>query len=251
MSVELTVISLGWGVQSFGLAAMVALGELPPVDYAIHADTGWERHETYEFAERWTPWLEARGIPIITVQASTHVRDVAGDGIIPPFFTRGLKDDGQLYRICTDRWKIRPMQRWIRQELRRRGVDKAPGAVDQFIGFTLDEQHRAKSSKVQYITNHYPFLERKMTRQDVIMWLMRAGLDVPVKSACIICPFRRWQTWREIQLSDNGDWQKAIEIDRAIRYKRPDYLCYVYDDRKPLEDHDFTRQMALFDRDKK
>ena len=29
------VISLGWGVQSFTLAAMVALGELEPVDYAI------------------------------------------------------------------------------------------------------------------------------------------------------------------------------------------------------------------------
>jgi hypothetical protein len=33
-----TAISLGWGVQSFTLAAMVALGELPPVDVAIHAD---------------------------------------------------------------------------------------------------------------------------------------------------------------------------------------------------------------------
>ena len=33
------VISLGWGVQSFTLAAMVALGELEPIDAAIHADT--------------------------------------------------------------------------------------------------------------------------------------------------------------------------------------------------------------------
>ena len=31
------IISLGWGVQSFTLAAMVALGELEPVDFAIHA----------------------------------------------------------------------------------------------------------------------------------------------------------------------------------------------------------------------
>ena len=30
------VISLGWGVQSFTLAAMVALKELPPVDYAVY-----------------------------------------------------------------------------------------------------------------------------------------------------------------------------------------------------------------------
>lgn len=35
----LKVLSLGWGVQSWTLAAMVALKELPPVDYAVHADT--------------------------------------------------------------------------------------------------------------------------------------------------------------------------------------------------------------------
>ena len=39
-------ISLGWGTQSFALAAMSALGELPPVDVAIHADTGYERAAT-------------------------------------------------------------------------------------------------------------------------------------------------------------------------------------------------------------
>lgn len=48
-------ISLGWGVQSFTLAAMSALGELPAVDVAIHADTTHEASGTYAFAARWTP----------------------------------------------------------------------------------------------------------------------------------------------------------------------------------------------------
>ena len=43
-------ISLGWGVQSFTLAAMVALGDLEPVDVAIHADTTHEASGTYAFA---------------------------------------------------------------------------------------------------------------------------------------------------------------------------------------------------------
>jgi len=46
------IISLGWGVQSFALAAMVAKGVLPKVDAAVHADTVHERRETYELAER-------------------------------------------------------------------------------------------------------------------------------------------------------------------------------------------------------
>ena len=63
------VISLGWGVQSFTLAAMAALGETEPVDAAIHADTTHEASGTYEFARQWTPWLEERGVKVVTVQA--------------------------------------------------------------------------------------------------------------------------------------------------------------------------------------
>ncbi len=61
------IISLGWGVQSFTLAAMVALGELEPVDAAVHADTTHESILTYQFAERWTPWLVERGVKVVKV----------------------------------------------------------------------------------------------------------------------------------------------------------------------------------------
>ena len=81
----LKVISLGWGVQSWTLAAMSALGELPKVDYAIHADTGHERSETYAHAAKWTPWLEDRGLKVVTVQANRPdvVREDWGSVMIP------------------------------------------------------------------------------------------------------------------------------------------------------------------------
>ncbi len=50
----MNIISLGWGVQSFTLAAMSALGDLPRIDAAVHADTTHESILTYEFASRWT-----------------------------------------------------------------------------------------------------------------------------------------------------------------------------------------------------
>lgn len=40
-------ISLGWGWQSYCLAVMAALGDIEPVDAAIHADTTHERSATY------------------------------------------------------------------------------------------------------------------------------------------------------------------------------------------------------------
>ena len=70
------IISLGWGVQSFTLAAMVALGELEPVDFAIHADTTHESALTYEFASRWTPWLQKRGVVVVVVVASHEKKNI-------------------------------------------------------------------------------------------------------------------------------------------------------------------------------
>jgi hypothetical protein len=66
---ELRVLSLGWGVQSFTLAAMSALGELPKLDVLIHADTSWERQATYEFAAKWQPWLESKGMLVLTASS--------------------------------------------------------------------------------------------------------------------------------------------------------------------------------------
>ena len=56
MSDKYTVLSLGWGVQSFTLAAMAALGEIVKPDVCIHADTTHEFSGTYKFAKEWTPF---------------------------------------------------------------------------------------------------------------------------------------------------------------------------------------------------
>ena len=41
----LKILSLGWGVQSWTLAAMAALGEIPKPDFAVHSDTTHEMIE--------------------------------------------------------------------------------------------------------------------------------------------------------------------------------------------------------------
>ena len=265
------VISLGWGVQSFTLAAMSALGILPPVDAAVHADTGHERRETYEFAERWTPWLEERGVRVVTVSdpiipyvfnakgvfipaLTARDRDVwveggewdeqSGDEVWIPDGSRILahrKGDpsGMLRRSCTHRWKIAPIRRWLQSER-----DKQP--VEQWLGITLDEIERMRAdSGVKYITNAYPFIEsldRPWTRGMVLRWLKENDIEIPVKSSCIFCPYHDRATWREIKLSDNGDWEKALEVDAAIRNNRPGYLCYLTAQRKPLDECDFRSQ---------
>lgn len=236
------VISLGWGVQSFTLAAMVALGELESVDAAIHADTTHERSATYEFAAKWTPWLKEHGINIIQVLDESTARVWSGEMI--PAYTKNTDTgkDGEAFRTCTQRWKIAPMRRWLQQV--RNGQQ-----IEQWLGISLDESERMTQSNVNYIINRYPLIENRMTRNDCINWLTRNNLEIPVKSACVFCPFHNNAAWRELKISGNGDWQKAVEVDEAIRKVRPPHDLFVHPSRKPLREvgENLDAQPSLFD----
>ena len=250
------VISLGWGVQSWTLAAMAALGEIE-ADVAIHADTFWEKQATYEFIRQWQPWLEAHGLRVVTVgepsQAVTKVKTAQTD--IPAFTDTPSRNGGQLRRQCTGRWKIQPIRRWITAELERRGLRKIPGCVESLQGISLDEWQRMKDSDVRWITHRYPLVEKRMTRGDCMTWLAAHDLPVPPKSACVFCPFQSINTWRELKRNGGPDWATAVEIDLAIRDVRPPYALFVHPARKPLpeavvipEDSGFS-QATMFDGD--
>jgi len=43
-------------------------------------------------------------------------------------------------------------------------------------------------------------------------------------------------------MSGNGDWAKAVEIDRALRDKRSGYRCYLHRSCQPLESVDFRNE---------
>ena len=236
------ILSLGWGVQSFTLAAMVALGELEPIDFAVHADTTWERKQTYEFAARWTPWLEERGIGLVTAVAdnTNPIRSYSGktlgdyQGVAIPAFTLNGNERGQVRRQCTQDWKINAIRKAVTAELQRRALPKSPGQVEQWLGISEDEWHRAKDSDVKYITHRYPLLERGMRRVDCVTWLERNGLEVPGKSACVFCPYHNRLAWEEMKRNEPEDWAVAVEIDLQIRNVRPPYPLFVHSARIPL-----------------
>lgn len=224
------VISIGWGVQSFTLAAMVALGELEPVDVALHADTTHERAATYAFAERWTQWLETHGVKVVTVKNTATELGKKNTVDIPAFTTDG-KSLGQLRRQCTSDWKIAPMRRWL--QAHRNGQP-----VEVWLGISLDEVQRMKESDVKYITHRWPLIERRMSRWDCILWLDRHGLEIPPRSSCVFCPFHSRDEWRNIRDNAPADWKKAVQVDAEIRKARPPYDLFVNVQRKPLAECD-------------
>lgn len=240
------VISLGWGIQSTTLAFMVALGELPMIDVCIHADTTHEKQATYDYVARWTPWLEERGVKVATVR--THKKldavDEYGGCMIPAYMTIADKSS-QFSRQCTQQWKRAPIRRYLQ-------ANRDGRPVEQWLGISLDEFQRMKDSDVKYIKHRWPLIEKRMTRNDCVLWLERHGLEVPPKSACVFCPFQSQREWHEIKVNGNGDWQKAVAVDQSVRKARPPHDLYVHQSRIPLEEVDLRTpeergQLSLWD----
>lgn len=206
---------------------MSALGELPKVDFAIHADTTHERSATYTFASKYALWLCSQGVQVVTVKNTAS--ELGQRQVVDiPAFTRSTANgiNGQIRRQCTQDWKIAPMRRWL-QEHRN-------SPVEMWIGISWDESQRMRQSDVRYITHAWPLIEKRMTRADCIRWLQDHYLEVPPKSSCVFCPYHNKAAWREMRLSGNGDWQKAVEVDEAIRKARLPYDLFVHPSRRPL-----------------
>ena len=236
------LLSMGWGVQTWTLAAMMALDEHPRADFLVFADTHHEGSGTYDFREKWTPWLGEHGLRTVTVEATRTeaVREdwgASGAVMIPAFTVDGKTgSEGQVRRQCTHDWKIMPIRRWIREELVRRGAKATAGAVECWQGISWDEALRMRTSDVRYITNVYPLVDLRMTRMDCITWLEAHQLPVPPKSACTFCPFKSRVAWQDLKRQGGADWQEAVAVDLAVREKRAQQhgLLYLHPARKPL-----------------
>jgi len=239
----LKILSLGWGVQSWTLAAMAALDEIPKPDYAVHADTTHEMQGTYAHAAKWTPWLEEHGIPVVTVQASEKMLATAEwekypEGLGIPAYSIELKtgSEGQIRRECTADWKIMPLRRFARSIIGK----TSPECVEMWMGISLDEWQRMRTADVKYIKNVYPLVDRRRSRAYCIAWLEQHGLDVPPKSACTFCPFHNKDHWKRLKQAGGADWEEAVAVDGLIRNlgrgRGTEFQNFIHPSRIPLQE---------------
>lgn len=223
---KLRLLSLGAGVQSTVLALMTASGELPRVDGAIFADTGWEPKRVYEHLDRLRGELSRAGVPVHVVSNG----NLRADAIDPahryasiPYFVRNPDgSEGMGRRQCTSEYKLSPINRKVRELLGAtppdfRRVPKGHHA-EQWIGFSADEVGRVSDKDgVSYITKRYPLLDLGMDRRACERWLEVNGWSGVSKSACIGCPFHGNRQWRELRDNHPAEWADAVAFDEAIR----------------------------------
>jgi hypothetical protein len=274
----LTVISLGAGVQSTTLALMAKQGLIRPMpDCAIFADTGEEPKAVYAHLA----WLmneadlpfpihisrawEGMGKGDITAPLGDELLDSvnlgtrAGSRARPPLFT--LNEDGSkgmVHRQCTGDYKIDVIVRTMRGMLGLERGQRWPKGVqiEQWIGISTDEATRMKPSLIPAIRSRWPLIEAEMSRKACLAWLRSYDYPQPPKSACTFCPFHSDAEWRNIRDTDPEGWERAVQIDEAIRHgltpKRLTGALFVHSKRVPLKDVDLSTaedrgQLNLFE----
>lgn len=250
MADMLTVLSLGGGVQSTTLLLLACHGALERPDLILFADTGAEPAPVYAHLEWLSEEAGRHGLRVERVSAGNLAADLeravrAGTRVAnPPFFVRLGRERGMLSRDCTRDYKIAPIRKRIREELAKRGRERA----ELWLGITVDEVERVRDSDVAYIVHRYPLIERGMRRSDCLAWLEKHGYPTPPKSACWFCPFRSDAGWRWLRDHSPDDWEKACRLDRLIRrLPRVRGEVYVHASCRPLAEAPFTQQPSLWE----
>ena len=259
---EFHFLNLGAGVQSTTLYLMSMEQkdpEVPWFDCVVFADTQEEPDLVYRHLE----WLQSlNGPPIVVVTAGKlgdaleNGTDAAGnarsDGshfISIPAYTLNpeTKDRGLIRRQCTAEFKVKPVEKYIRQFVGAtpgRPVDKSI-TLHQYMGLSYDEPKRVIRVNQRFMAKpknwkvHFPLFELEMTRRDCIKYLkQRVPHQVP-RSACVFCPFKTNSEWKSLKEEDKKSWHRALEIDNVCRTGDGlDAHRYLHSSCVPLEDVD-------------
>ena len=217
------ILSYGGGTQTVAMCVLVAQGKLPRPDYVIAADTGREMPSTWEYADRYMrPLLASVGLELHIAPHTLATVDVwAGNGdLLVPAYT----PTGKLPTFCSDKWKASVVRRYARRVLGT-GAD-----LTNWIGFSLDEMKRVKGEEGR----RYPLIDLMLTKADCEAVILAAGLPLPRKSRCWMCPHQHNAEWREVR-ADAELWRQAVELDAEIRENDERGSVFLHPQRVPLE----------------
>ena len=228
-------LSLGGGVQSTVLALLIDRGHfgenVPKV--ALFADTGWEPKLVYQHLD----WLESelKNLEIIRVFAehkgiTQNIRDNILKGVgprgekylgIPAHLTDNTgKSIGLANRQCTSKYKIEPINAWLKKQMGTQPGRRVPKnkRAEIWMGISTDEVSRQKDSREEWATNHYPLIEIGWSRAQCLNWFKEHYPDryLP-RSACIGCPYKSDGEWKWLLDNSPSEFQEAVNIDWALR----------------------------------
>lgn len=224
------ILNYGGGTQTVAMCVLVTQGKLPMPDYVIAADTGREMPSTWEYADRYMrPLLAAVGLDLHIAPHTLATSDLySGNGdLLLPVYT----ETGKLQTYCSGEWKRNVVRRYARRVLGT-GTD-----LTNWIGFSLDEVRRVKGEDGR----RYPLIDLMLTGADCQAIILAAGLPLPHKSRCWMCPHQHNAEWREVR-ADPELWRQATELDAELRENDERGGVWLHATRAPLEQADIDAE---------
>ncbi len=249
------VVLYGAGTQSTGMILMALNGEFDTKpDFAVFSDTGGEPEHVTEYNEYFSEYvMNEFGFEIITIRGKNLENEIEDylNGKIKRVAAIPLRTEnlGMLMRQCTQDYKIIPLNKLIKEklEIRRKNTEQHK-SVAKWMGISLDEIQRLKTSLEWWNVIVYPLIEKGFRREDTIKYVKKFGLKAPPRSACYFCPFHSLSYWKYLNDKYPMEFQKAIIFDEKIRnYKGLKQKAYLHRSLKPLKDIDFNYQTSLID----
>ena len=271
-NVELRVLSLGAGVQSSTVLFKMLDQEIKPADIAIFADTGNEPKEVYVWLDYLKDLMKGK-MDFYVVRNEENTGHIIDDyksasgrhSLIPLHIKRADGTTSINMRTCTAEYKIKPLQRKVKEIL---GGSLRGKCVEMVMGISYDEIQRAKIPSNKWQINCYPLVENKITRSDCKHWISHTDYGQPPRSACIICPYHDNKEWKNLKNNYPDEFEYAVKFDEWLRdpnsnsaalQKFRDYNekkqtpseQYVYKGKVPLKEATFDEpsdyQGTLFD----
>ena len=184
-------LSFGAGVNSTAL--MVLLRDRGIEFEAIFADTGCEWPETYAHIL----WLEEHGWPITVVRGD----DPRRGSDLAKYCQRYAIMPSRWLRWCTQQYKVEPLHKHVER----------PALM--YLGIDAGEVSRAKPAREDWLTHEFPLVDEGINRGGCMKIIRKAGIPMPRKSGCFICPFQRVGQWRELRDRHPDLYAVALSIE--------------------------------------
>jgi len=193
------VLNYGVGVDSTSLLIeMVQQGIRP--DLIIFADPKGEKPETYAYLDYFDAWLQEHGFPKITrvsyIPATAPYNSLEGNCLS----NETLPSISFRQKSCTLKFKAAVIDAYLlgisRGPNKREGWAPAIEALShgkrpvKLLGYDFGPADSCRSVNLTEDKNfiyQYPLRDLKWVREDCILAIKKAGLVVPLKSACYYC----------------------------------------------------------------
>lgn len=208
------IIAYGGGLNSTAMLVGLRQRDIKP-DLILFADTGAERPETYAHVQQISAITQlwwGLGIEVVRSTYKGQPEGLDDECIrksVLPSLAYGVK-------ACSMKHKINPQQKLIRQWMRKQDI---PEAI-QTVGYDANEGHRAVNkreiilSKKQMLRLWFPLIEWQWSRADCAREVAAAGLPVPGKSACYMCPASKRSEVLALRRDHPDLFSKALEIEQ-------------------------------------